>query len=60
MFLLCHEDAHGMEFGEPRTFDTKAEAKAFVEVRPEIVLHAGHALVLYECRYVETLREAVS
>lgn len=58
MFLLCHEDAEGMEYGEPKTFDTKSEVLDYVGERPDIKLHPGHALVLYECRHVETLREA--
>lgn len=59
MFLICHEDHTGAEYEEPRTFDTKTEALQYAEARADVQLPSGHAIVLYECRHVETLREAL-
>ena len=56
MFLLCHEDASGMEFGEPKTFFTKDDALEWDRDHPA-KLYKGHAIVLYECRQVAILHE---
>lgn len=58
MFMICHEDSQGAEFTQPITFETKAQAVEYMTARPDIDLHPGHAIILYECRYVDTLREA--
>lgn len=57
LFMICHEDADGMEYGDTRTFDTKAEARAYAATLPAEAVPKGTAVVLYACEMVETLRE---
>ena len=56
MYLIFHEDAYGDEYGEPVTFDTLEQVTDYQAARVDRKLPDGHAIILYECRYVRVLR----
>lgn len=57
MYLVVHEDREGRERCVPRTFYTEGSARAYVERDAPAALSRGDAIVLYECRTKDVLRE---